>query len=395
MAVNTTSVLTNSLRAEYLAEYLGAVYARRVYDQFAFPISQDKDVLQRSSSVNVPFISSMTLNEAAISETVDITPQTLVDGTASITPTSRGDAIQDSELLLLQNYTDYAAERFKIVGEAMQDSVEVLACAAALQGSLVLRAAARASLDAGTAGHRLAYADLAQAEIQMQALRCPMFEGGGFAALMGGEPYYDLITTTPILGIGQYQDQSIFLNGEIGKVGNLRILVSPFAKVFGGAGADNGTGAAATTLAAKASPLAKTITVASATSVQYGQFVTIGTEETGSTFYSMNERVKYVSEASTVITIVGQGSNGGLKYEHASGAGVRNADSVHPIIVGGPKSIAKVFASDVGEYGQVIGPKPSGLLDQFVSLGWKWYGAYGRIAENWLHRLEVSSSLDA
>jgi hypothetical protein len=173
MAVNTTSVLTNSLRAEYLAEYLGAVYARRVYDQFAFPISQDKDVLQRSSSVNVPFISSMTLNEAAISETVDITPQTLVDGTASITPTSRGDAIQDSELLLLQNYTDYAAERFKIVGEAMQDSVEVLAIAAALQGSLVLRAAARASLDAGTAGHRLAYADLAQAEIQMQALRCP------------------------------------------------------------------------------------------------------------------------------------------------------------------------------------------------------------------------------
>jgi hypothetical protein len=146
-----------------------------------------------------------------------------------------------------------------------------------------------------------------------------MFEGGGFAALMGGEPYYDLITTTPITGIGQYQDKNIFLNGEIGKIGNLRILVSPFAKVFGGAGADNGTGAAATTLANVETALQKVITVASATSLQYGQFITIGTEETGSTFYSMNERVKYVSESGADITIVGQGSNGGLKYEHASG----------------------------------------------------------------------------
>ena len=125
--------------------------------------------------------------------------------------------------------------------------------------------------------------------------------------------------------------------------------------------------------------------------------MTIGTEETGSTFYPTNERVSYVSESSTVITITGEGDNGGLRYDHASGVAVRNADSVYPILCGGPRSIAKSYASDMGngEYGQIVGPSVQGLLDQWVSLGWKWYGGFAVISESWLGRIEVSSSMDA
>ena len=141
----------------------------------------------------------------------------------------------------------------------------------------------------------------------------------------------------------------------------------------------------------------KTIDVASATNLSAGTWLTIGTEETGTTFYPTNERVRYISESGTTITIVGSGVNGGLRYDHASGVAVRNADSVYPVLCGGPNSIAKAYASDMGngEYGQVVGPNVQGLLDQFISLGWKWYGGFSIISENWLVRLEVTSAFDA
>jgi hypothetical protein len=67
---------------------------------------------------------------------------------------------------------------------------------------------------------------------------------------------------------------------------------------------------------------------------------------------------------------------------------------VYPVLYGGPGSLVKVFASEVGEFGQVIGPKEDGLANQWQSLAWKFYGGYGRVAENRLARGEYSSSLD-
>jgi hypothetical protein len=58
-------------------------------------------------------------------------------------------------------------------------------------------------------------------------------------------------------------------------------------------------------------------------------------------------------------------------------------------------SLAKVYATEVGEFGEVVGPLRQGFVEQWVSLGWKWYGQYGRISENWLARGEYSASMDA
>lgn len=399
--MSTTNELSNSLRAQYLESYIMGVDARRVYDYYCYPISEDRTVLQRQSSIVVPFLSRMRPGSTAISETVDITPQTLDDTTASMTTSSRAEAIQDSEKLLLEVYTDYAAQRFWTIGENMIATLEAYLIDTALAGSFVSRGAARASLDAGTAGHRLSRAALKKVENQLLTLRCPMLidEGGvdSWIATIHPDAIYDLETSSPILEVAEYQNANILLgNNEIGMVGKHRISNNPFAKVFGGAGADNGSNGA-TTLSSAAGALAKTIVVASASNLSSGTWLTIGTEETASTFYPTNERVKYVSESGTTITIIGSESNGGLMYDHASGVAVRNADSVYPILCGGPRSIAKAYASDMEnkEYGTVVGPKTQGMVDQWVSLGWKWYGGFGRISENWLARIEVSSSLDA
>lgn len=353
------------------------------------------------SSITVPFLSDMGISEQTISETVDISPQVLRDATDSISPVTRGDAIQDSEKLLLQSYTDYAARRFDAVGKNMMATIEALIQDYALAGDVVIRNAARASLDAGTAADTLTDQTFFEASTMLQSLECPQVvdkDGiavpNGFVATMHPDAYFDVLNGGNVISIAEYQNQNIWLNGELGSLNGFRIVSSPFAKVFGAAGADNGT-AVATTLSSAANALSKTISVASASNMSSGRWLTIGTEETGSDLHPENERVRYVSTSGTDITIVGGGSNGGLKYDHASGTAVRNADSVYPVLFGGPMSIAKAYAKEVGEYGEVVGPLKDGLLEQFVSLGWKWYGAFGIINDNWLVRAEVSSTLDA
>ncbi|MFQ5410202.1 MAG: hypothetical protein ACE5FI_17465, partial [Anaerolineales bacterium] len=177
MAVQTTSNLSNSVRTQYIERYLEAARMARLYDQLASPAGQDLGAVMQAifngSSVQVNFLSDMNIGTTAISEVSDITPQTLVDTTASISPTSRGEALQWSENLDLQAYTNYGATRFEIVGRNMMESIEVLARAAALKGTNIFRNAARASLDAGTSGDRLTDASFAEVETIQQMQKPP------------------------------------------------------------------------------------------------------------------------------------------------------------------------------------------------------------------------------
>jgi len=399
--MSTVSNLSSSVRARYQSKYAEAVQRRRLYDLFAMPFDGgNKETMQRSSSAVMPFLSDMTIGTSAISETVDITPQNLRDTTASITPTSRGDALQDSEKLLLEAYTDYAAKRYEVLGNNMIASLETLCIASALAGSNVIRSRARASLDAGTTTDYLIDKEFYKAANMLKELGCPQIQQDGsnapvgYIAAMHPDVYVDLLGTGLIDDIAVNLDKGIWLNGALGALNGFQLIVSPFAKVFGGAGAANTTSLGdADTLSAAANALAASISITTGTNAGSGRYLTIGTEETGSTFYPMNERVNHISGTTTSV-IVGSGPNGGLKYDHASGTIVKNCDSVYPVLFGGPSSLAKIYASDVGEFGEIVGPKATGLADQFVSLAWKWYGAYAIMNQNWLVRGEYSSSLD-
>ena len=401
MTLQTTSYLTNAYGTRYTQRYQRAAKERRLYDQLAMPVGAPQfDLEQRrgmGETYTFNFASDLEPGVTAISETADIVPQVINDATSTITPTSRGEAIKWSQLVDLQAYTDFVAFRAEKVGENAMESIEVLARAAALQGSLVSREAVRASLDAGTAANRWTDAYFWKAAIKLQDLKCPQFvdqKGRSmWVAIAHSDAYYDLFSGGNIVSAATYQDIDILLKGEVGEIANFKIVASPFAKVFLSAGADHGTNSDYVSSAA-ASALDKTIGITTATNVASGRFLSIGTEETGNTFYPTNERVDHVSGTTTSV-IVGSGANGGLRFAHANASGVRNADSVYPVAYGGPKSIVKVFANEVGEFGQLVGPKPDGLANQWQSLAWKFFGGYGRYAENTILRGEYASSLDA
>jgi len=402
MAIQTTVNLSDSIRAQYDEVYYGAARVGRVYDQLAMPVpglSMDQAV--KGSSVVIPHLSSMAPGTSTISQTADVVPTVLEDTTSSVTPTSRYGALQWSELLDIQAYTDVGAERFKKLGENAMETIEILALDAATQGSWVERYTARASLDAGTPAHRASDSDFALMQGMMTSLKVAPFlnEDGSqktWAAIMHPWVFHDIRESGNVDAIGIYQDGQIHLNYEVGKIGNFTLVESAYAKVFGGAGADNSTDVD-DDLNGAVLRLAKEIVTTTDVSanIAKGKLWTIGTEETAGTNYPTNERIKVLSASTYTLTIAGEGENGGLRYAHADAAAVRNADSVYTIVFGGPESMVKVFVPSVGEFGRTMGPEVSGMLDQFTYISWKWYGAYSRLVEKNIIRKECSVSYEA
>lgn len=402
MALQTTSNLSNAVGTRYTTAYQRAAQLARLYDQLAAPVGAPQFDLETRRGLGTTytfnFISDMTPGSSAISETADIVPQYLRDATSTITPTSRGEALKWSQLLDLEAYTDYVAARAEVLGKNMMETVDNVAKGAALQGSLISRAVARASLDAGTTTHNWTEAAIWTAMTTAESLKCPPFVDfrgrSMYMAIAHSDAYYDLFHGGNVVSAAIYGGLpgATLLNGELGEIANCKLIISPWAKVFAGAGVAHGTSAAYTTSAA-ASALDKTVSVTTGTNIGNGRFCMIGTIETANTHYDDNERVKVVS-GTTTATIVGQGANGGLRFDHASGVSFDNHDSVYPVAYGSPMSLVKVFAQEVGEFGQLVGPKPDGLADQWTSYAWKWFGGYGRMAENYIMRGEYSSSLD-
>lgn len=396
----TTGNLTNARWAKYLPEYIRAAMFERTYDFYAseavVPDERMAD-LYRSSSINLNFASDMEPGEDTIPESLDVPSSAIRDATFQITPTSRYGLIEASELLMNSAGTNYAEERFYILGKNHAETVDLVAKNKAVTGGAVVRAAARTSLDAGTAGHLLSRAAFMQAASDLMTKKVAPFMNVGRPMWMATLPPYaldDLINDTPILTTGEYQKASIVLANELGELGRFKLAVTPWAKTFFGGGAANAS-AIETTLNGAVNALAKTIVVAADTNIDVGDWVMIGTHETGDTHYATNERVQVIGVATTTLTISGEGANGGLRFDHASGEAVSNDDNVGTVVFGGPKSLAKVYDPNTGEYGEVLPPERVGALKHIYQLGWKWYGQYERWNESWLLRKEVAFGRDA
>ncbi len=322
MAVQTSANLTSAITTRYTQAYQEAAEIERFYDQLATPVSAPQFDLETrkglGSTYTFNFISDMSPATQTVSEYADISTQILRDATATLTPSSLADGLRWSQLLDISAYTDYVMQRAKVLGRNMMESVDAKARAAALQGNLRVGAVARASLDAGTATHNWTEAGVWAAMSTAESLRAPAFVDfrgrNMYMAIAHPDAYYDLFHGGNVVSAAIYQDKGILFNGELGEIANCKLIISPNAKVFGGAGADHGSGSSnAYTLTADANALALTVAVATGTNLQHGRFFTIGTEETANTHYDDNERVKWVS-GTTTATIVGQGANGGLRF---------------------------------------------------------------------------------
>jgi len=408
MAVTQTSTLSNARRIQYKPDYIRSGRRGRVYDQFATPISKDSPAsagaeamaqLSQGGTVRVNYLSDMQIGTTSLSETSDIVPQTLVDAVIDVTVDMYGEAIQSSEKMLIENYTNLGREHIFKVGMNAMESIDNLSLEAGLQGSLLQRvAASRVLTDAGTAGHRLLDDTVWWLTARLAGFNVPQLMdpsiGGAWMALTDAFCIHDVSTAGDLVNVAQYQKGAILLNQELGKLGQFRFISTGKSKIFYGAGAENGTDVD-TTLDGAVTALATTIVVAANTNMAVGMWLNITeAKETGNTFYPHNERVKIAAVSGTTITVTGQGDNGGLRFAHASGATVDQDDSVHTCLFGFPGSLVKVWAPSIGQYGDIV-IKQQGLANTWDSIAWKHWGGTGRTAEKLLYRWEGSVEEEA
>jgi N4-gp56 family major capsid protein len=403
MPTLTTSVADDSIRDLYDAEYVTGAEPERLYDQYA-TYRPPSDGVRLGAVIQFPSVGTLPIETDSISQTTDITPRSLGDTKVSITTTSRAGAMQVAEQVAINTYTDSTAAYVRAIGQQAAKSIEFYNATVLLNGLLVQRSAARASLDAGTAADLLTDATFVKAAARLERMGVGKLLSGGtsyWMASLPGESYADLIRGGNVVNVGIYSGNAdeVILNWELGRIGNFKVLSSPAAKVFGAAGADAAsnvnTTIAAPTVAGYSASNGLYIDVAANTNIAVGQKLWIGTEETSTTFDPLMEPVIVSSVASTVIGVIGSGENGGLMYDHPVGHAVRNADSVYPVLVGSPASAIKTYDAETGEFGKMLPPKYVGRVEQWTEFAWKWHGGMGIVKQNGLLRIEVASGQDA
>lgn len=399
----STSGATSGNLTQYRTAYEAGIRPVRLYDQFATPVGAYFE--PRGATGTMFFLQTLQPRPTTAigNETSDFDPQTIRDTSATISKEYYADGLKRHEKVLLKSsiLTDQALAR--AVGELAMKTFDALARRKATEGSQIIYGDAgasaqtsRATSDLGTANHHLAFSSLSRATTQLG-----YFAGDDSRlAVMDGWAYEDLCLSAGNAMITYGTDggrvNDVLYNYEIGKLAGIRLVVTKDAKAFFAAGANNASriGGSTTTLNGAANAGAKTITLASATNAAVGMWLAIGTVQTAgeSDATLITEAVQITDISATpTLGIVGQGAGGGLLYDHASGAGVSNNDTVHCVTVGSPVSLA-VDWDKFGRYGTIVPPFEDGNAKQWNTFSFKGYLGYERMVESALVRIEVSAS---
>ncbi len=309
------------------------------------------------------------------------------------------DGLKPHELVFLKNSLLKESDFAKAAGQLAAETIDGLARRAATEANLVTyggstQIASRVTLDLGTAGHRFGVDNFTIARSIMGSLSADE----NLFCIIDDFQYADLMSTASTLftNVLVYQDKAKLYNYEAGDFMGIRIVKSPFAKAFYGAGIANAAPVATTIATSTTANRAgdTTIEVAANTNMAVGMWFTVGTVQTSteSDACIQTEIVRVSTVGATTITIVGKGRRNGLKYDHSVGAAVINADTAHCAIFGSGNSMAVDF-DGYGRYGKLVSPVASGNAQQFKTFAFKYYGNYKVFEQGRLMRAETSASM--
>lgn len=396
MPIQTSTLATAGNLTRYEKTYRKIAMWQRTYDQFASRISDTFE--PHGTTVQIAWATPLVPRPTTAqgSETVDFEPQTVRDTSTTMTLVYIADGLEVHDLAKLKSSLnmDYPS----IVGRLLGETVDSLARRAANEGTNVLYAdssvSARSSLDLGTAAHNLTLANFAE----VNSLFGHWVHDDDRFCIVDDFTYSDLLQSSgnKLIDKAVYGNaDAVLYRWEAGRLADTRIIRSPWAKAFYGAGAANASAVSTTiatsTTANKAG--ARTIEVAANTNIVAGMWLTVGTVQTSteSDDTLITEPVKVSSVSSTTITINGRGPGGGLLYDHAVGATVKNSDTVHSVVFGSKNSLIVEYG-EYGRYGKPLTPFREGKAQQWEIHSAKYFGNYGRHDETALLRLEVSAS---
>lgn len=382
MAVTGTSAWSSVVHAAYHKDYYNAWLAKSVWMKLVNWRGTTGDV--RGSTINFPVNERLARVTSALDETLDVTPVTKAPVEVAVTVQEFGNAVQSTKLLDATTYTDAHRMIAEQVAENAVNSLDYYVRGKAMAASFVMYptgCVARTDLDASNDVPDL---DEVMQLVEMASSReIPPFDDGSYVSVVHPAGVAMLLGMSGIQALAEYSDPNLIYTGEsalkenehfpgeVFRINNLRIVRHPWGKVYLGAG----TQAQATTLASAAAAGDTSIVVSSASGIAVGDWLTIGTVESGTTQQPTTEQVRVTGVNSTTISIYGAGLSNGLMFAHDSGAAVTEAANVFAIPVFGKNSVVGYYDPEVGLEGRTdVREHVSTVPGRFWNYSWYWLG---------------------
>lgn len=398
MAITGSVQLAAEVKPLYDGDFLMACQGRDYWDQFADLRKQMNG--ERGNTYNFPIVESLQPQTSVLDELADVTPQRLNANEVSVTLREYGGAVELTKYVDATSYSDPLRQAAYANGYCLAESIDLIARAVYGQGGRQFfqngRTARSQFAGQSTAADRVTYNFFTRLGMLTKTIFMPLYDDGMVMTVVHPFVKYDLLLDTTVQGVANRLTPEMLFNGEVACLSGIRIVETPNAKSFWGAGA-TAVSSAVTTLATAAAPGDTSIVVAANTNIAVGNILAIiDAAETGNTWSDTNEAFVVTGINSTTISgyalTPGPGDGGGLRYAHASGITVNNNNSVYPIVCFGPDSVTKVCSDYTGPYGETVVTGPFDRLGRFINLGFYALLGYARTRTGWIARGEVGSS---
>jgi N4-gp56 family major capsid protein len=247
VAITDTTVLSDFIRTAYQGIAYKPLRTELIYRQLISPgmvkWTSGSDP-QPGQSVVFSFVNDLSETATTISESVDVTPQSLADTQLTVSVQEYGAAVVLTQRLnavnILGSLNPIAAER---IGRQMAAQLDNAMKAVAQAGSNVVYPAALTARNTITAsGHNITSALVRKVVAKLRANGAMPVRGANYAAIIHPDVSVDLRTEGSSASQGgwrpvhEYQMSGGILNGEVGQFEGAIFLETPRAPLFVDAG---------------------------------------------------------------------------------------------------------------------------------------------------------------
>ena len=231
--MTTSSALSAGMQTYYNRELLRTFEPNLVHLQFG-----DEHRMPPHSGLvmNMRKLIPLETNTKALSEGDPGESVMLAETEVTVQLQQYGEYARCTDKLDLTHLDMDIMRRTKLFGDAGARSIDAVVREELAKCANVIYAGGKASRAELTAADKLTSRELRKAVKTLKKNHAQTF-GGYFVAIIGPDTMYDLQEDETFVKVSQYQDKENIYTGEVGRLFGVRLVETPEAKIFEGAGA--------------------------------------------------------------------------------------------------------------------------------------------------------------
>ncbi len=389
--VTTDAGLSDEMKTFYSDYLIDLAEPYLVHDQFG-----QKHPIPKNGGKSIEFRKYSPLAKALTPLTEGVTPDgnKLNMGVITATVAQYGDYIVLSDVLLLTAIDNNLVQATELLASQAGRTLDTITREVLQGGTNVMYAqggVARAALayTNATTNNNVTFDDIRKCVRALKVQNTPKIKGS-YVAIVHPDVAYDIMSDSRWVNVKTYSDPEGIYEGEIGKIEGVRFVETTEAKIFHAADltADSRTlsvkttSSSSTTLAVK-----EKITAADATALAGRQFTVDGVA------YTIASATAGAA-GSASLTLSASASLTQNKVLYPAGAGANGRDVYGTLILGeNAYGVTEVSGGGLQHIVKQLGYGDD-PLNQRASCGWKAIKVAERLVEEYMIRLESTSSFD-